>query len=97
MFLKCAERQARLAAITLTRTRRQGSFESGAKAHQIALQLSMDTQFYELIPTRIDHDPCAHWRMPMDMMRISEVLDTHFAKSRTSVSLGSGLIVSARR
>jgi hypothetical protein len=22
-----------------------------------------------LIPRRIDHDPCAHWRMPMDMMR----------------------------
>ena len=22
-----------------------------------------------LIPKRIDHDPCAHWRMPMDMMR----------------------------
>jgi hypothetical protein len=69
MFLKCAERQARPAAITLTQTRRQGRFESGAKAHQIALQLSMDTQFYELIPTRIDHDPCARWRMPMDMMR----------------------------
>jgi len=23
----------------------------------------------ELIPTRVDHDPCAHCRMPMDMMR----------------------------
>ena len=23
----------------------------------------------QVIPTRIDHDPCAHWRMPMDMMR----------------------------
>ena len=22
-----------------------------------------------VIPRRIDHDPCAHWRMPMDMMR----------------------------
>ena len=23
----------------------------------------------ELIPRRINHDPCAHWRSPMDMMR----------------------------
>ena len=22
-----------------------------------------------VIPMRIDHDPCAHWRMPMDMIR----------------------------
>jgi hypothetical protein len=22
-----------------------------------------------LIPSRADHDPCAHWRMPMDLMR----------------------------
>ena len=26
-------------------------------------------EFYDLIPSPIDQNPCAHWRNPMDMMR----------------------------
>jgi hypothetical protein len=38
----------------------------------------------ELIPTRIDHDPCAHCRMPMDMMRHSWLTRLFQAKQQWS-------------
>lgn len=42
MFLKCAERQAPLAAIPQTQTRLRGKIESSAKARPIALPQEQD-------------------------------------------------------
>lgn len=38
-------------------------------AKRSAAYVRVDEIEHALIPNRGDHDPCAHWRVPMDLMR----------------------------